>query len=150
DQGVPAERVQVWGSAGRDVGERTAPLVVDADVVLTQAVEDQDDEIHGLPSAVQAGYSLRRGTRRSPASRREVGSNSTRWRAAMARTDFKTVDEYIASRPQAVRGVLGRLRSIIRKALPGADEVISCQIPAYKLHGATGRVVEVFKDELEP
>ena len=27
------------------------------------------------------------------------------------------------------------MRSIIRKALPGAEEVISYQIPAYKLHG---------------
>jgi uncharacterized protein YdhG (YjbR/CyaY superfamily) len=33
--------------------------------------------------------------------------------------------------------VLKRVRSIIRKAVPGADEVISYQIPAYKLHGRT-------------
>jgi uncharacterized protein YdhG (YjbR/CyaY superfamily) len=53
----------------------------------------------------------------------------------MAKTDFKSVDEYIASQPQTVQGALERVRSTIRKALPGADEVISYQIPAYKLRG---------------
>lgn len=83
----------------------------------------------------------------------------------MAKTDFKTVDEYIASRPEAVRGVLERVRSTIRKAVPGAEEVISYQIPAYKLEGALviyfagwkqhyslypaiGGVVPAFADEL--
>ena len=53
----------------------------------------------------------------------------------MAKTDFKSVDEYIASQPEAAQGVLQRVRSTIRKALPEAEEVISYQIPAYKLHG---------------
>jgi uncharacterized protein YdhG (YjbR/CyaY superfamily) len=83
----------------------------------------------------------------------------------MAKTDFKSVDEYIISQPEAVRGVLKRVRSIIRKAVPGADEVISYQIPAYKLHGrpvlyfagwkehfslypSTDRLVAAFKDDL--
>ena len=85
----------------------------------------------------------------------------------MAKTGFKSVDEYIASQPEAVQGVLKRVRSTIRKALPGAEEVISYQIPAYKLHGgpvlsfagwkqhyslygATGRVVAAFKDDIAP
>ena len=85
----------------------------------------------------------------------------------MAKTDCKSVDQYIASRPAAVQGVLERVRSTIRKALPGADEVISYQIPAYKLHGraviyfagwkqhyslypAIGHLVAAFKDELAP
>ena len=83
----------------------------------------------------------------------------------MAKTDFKSVDEYIASRPGAVRGILGRVRSTIRKAVPRAEEVISYKIPTYKLHSravlyfagwkqhyslypATERVVAAFKDEL--
>jgi len=57
----------------------------------------------------------------------------------MAKTDFKSVDEYIASQPAAVQGILGRVRNAIREALPGAEEVISYQIPAYKLRG--GRVL---------
>src|SRR5208282_5414259 len=49
--------------------------------------------------------------------------------------DFKSVDEYIASQPEAVQGILGLVRSAIRRALPGADEVISYKIPTYKLRG---------------
>ena|SRR3981081_587939 len=83
----------------------------------------------------------------------------------MAKTDFKSVDEYIASQPEAVQGILGRVRSTIRKAVPGVQEVISYKIPTYKLRSgpvlyfagwkqhyslypATGRVVAAFKDEL--
>ena len=85
----------------------------------------------------------------------------------MANTDFKSVDEYIASRPEAIQGILGRVRSAIRKALPGAEEVISYQIPAYKLESrvvlyfagwtqhyslypATKQLVATFKEELAP
>ena len=53
----------------------------------------------------------------------------------MTKTRFKSVDDYIASQPEAVQGVLERVRSTIRKALPGAEEVISYNIPAYKMHG---------------
>ena len=38
----------------------------------------------------------------------------------MAKTDFKSVDEYIASQPEAVQRILKRVRSTIRKAVPGA------------------------------
>jgi uncharacterized protein YdhG (YjbR/CyaY superfamily) len=64
-----------------------------------------------------------------------------------------------------MQGILGRVRSTLRKAVPGAEEVISYQIPAYKLHGrvvvffagwkehwalypASGTAVAAFKDEL--
>ncbi len=53
----------------------------------------------------------------------------------MARPSFISVDEYIASQPEAVQGTLARVRSIIRKAVPGAEETISYRIPTYKLHG---------------
>ena len=85
----------------------------------------------------------------------------------MAKTDFKSVDEYIASQPEAVQSVLKRVRSTIRKAVPGAEEVISYKIPTYKLHGrpvlyfagwrqhyslypSTDHVVAAFKDDLAP
>ena len=85
----------------------------------------------------------------------------------MAKTDFKSVPEYIETRPKEVQAILKRVRGIIRKALPGAEEVISYQIPAYKLPGgmvvffagwkqhyslypANERVVEAFKEELAP
>lgn len=51
----------------------------------------------------------------------------------MAKTDFQSVDEYIASQPEAVQHILERVRSAIRQALPGAEEVISYKMAAYKL-----------------
>ena len=54
----------------------------------------------------------------------------------MAKTDFKSVDEYIATFPEATQAILRRVRGTIRKAVPGAEETISYQIPTYKLHGA--------------
>jgi uncharacterized protein YdhG (YjbR/CyaY superfamily) len=86
----------------------------------------------------------------------------------MAKTDFKSVDEYIATQPEDVQPILRRVRITIRKAVPGAEELISYQIPAYKLHGgpvvlyfagwkqhyslypATDHVVEAFQDDLAP
>ena len=55
----------------------------------------------------------------------------------MARTDFQSVDEYLAAQPEAAQATLRRVRAAIRKALPDAEERISYQIPAYKLHGGT-------------
>jgi uncharacterized protein YdhG (YjbR/CyaY superfamily) len=54
----------------------------------------------------------------------------------MAKRRFKSVDEYIAAQPEAARDALEQVRSAIRKALPGAEEVISYNIAAYRLHGA--------------
>ena len=53
----------------------------------------------------------------------------------MAKAAFKSVSEYIASQPEPAQGVLKRVRSTIRRALPGAEESISYRIPTYKLHG---------------
>jgi uncharacterized protein YdhG (YjbR/CyaY superfamily) len=40
----------------------------------------------------------------------------------MAKTDFGSVDEYIASQPEAVRRVLEQVRNAIRKAVPVVAE----------------------------
>jgi uncharacterized protein YdhG (YjbR/CyaY superfamily) len=86
-------------------------------------------------------------------------------RITMAKTEFKSVNEYIASKPKDVRVILKRVRSTIRKAVPAAEEVISYQIPVYKLNGvpvlyfagwkqhyslypASDALVAAFKDEL--
>jgi uncharacterized protein YdhG (YjbR/CyaY superfamily) len=53
----------------------------------------------------------------------------------MARPGFQSVDEYIAAQPAPARPALERVRATIRKALPGATEGISYQIPVYKLGG---------------
>jgi uncharacterized protein YdhG (YjbR/CyaY superfamily) len=49
-------------------------------------------------------------------------------------TPAQSVTEYIAAQPRPAQTALKRVRSAIRKALPDAEEVISYQIPAYKLH----------------
>ena len=53
----------------------------------------------------------------------------------MPRTSFQSVDDYIAAQPPSLHDTLHRIRAILRKALPTADEVISYQIPAYKIGG---------------
>lgn len=47
----------------------------------------------------------------------------------------KTVDEYLAALPEAQFAVLSKLRAAIKAAAPGAEEVISYQIPTYKQDG---------------
>ena len=52
-----------------------------------------------------------------------------------ARKKFGTIDEYIKTFPPDVQKILERLRQTIRKAVPEAEEVISYQMPAFKLKG---------------
>jgi len=85
----------------------------------------------------------------------------------MAKTDFRSVDEYIAAQPKNVQVVLRRVRSIIRKAVPSAVEFVSYQMPAYKvaerpflclggwkqhysLYPASDALVAAFKGALTP
>ena len=85
----------------------------------------------------------------------------------MAKTNFRSVDEYIATHPEDVQIILQRVRNAIRRALPRAEEKISYQIPAYSVDGARviyfagwkqhfslypvgDRVVAAFKTELAP
>jgi len=85
----------------------------------------------------------------------------------MAKTDFKSIDEYIATFPPDVQATLQRVRTTIRKAVPKAEEAISYQIPTFKIHGAyvvyfagwkqhyslypaSSQLVAAFKDELAP
>lgn len=48
---------------------------------------------------------------------------------------FKTVDAYIAGQPDDLKRALSWVRATIRKAVPEAAELISYQMPAYKLRG---------------
>jgi uncharacterized protein YdhG (YjbR/CyaY superfamily) len=85
----------------------------------------------------------------------------------MAKADFKSVDDYIARQPEQVQAILERVRGAIRKAIPGAEEAISYQIPTYRQHGgyvvyfaawkqhfslypANERLVAAFTKELAP
>ena len=53
----------------------------------------------------------------------------------MTKAGVKAVDAYIAKQRTDLQAVLKRVRHIIRKTLPGAEETLSYQIPAYRLHG---------------
>ena len=85
----------------------------------------------------------------------------------MAKNDFKSVDEYIASQPEVVQGILKRVRRTICKAVPDAKETITYRIPTYTLNGravlyfagwkqhyslypSSDPVVAAFKDDLAP
>lgn len=46
-----------------------------------------------------------------------------------------TVEEYLAKQPASARAALGRLRALIRAEIPDAEEVISYQIPTFRLGG---------------
>lgn len=48
---------------------------------------------------------------------------------------FTTMDEYIATFPEDVQGVLEKIRQTIRKTVPAAEETISYQMPTFKLGG---------------
>lgn len=77
------------------------------------------------------------------------------------------VEEYLAALPEEVRAALEKLRRTIRRAAPGATEVISYRMPAFKAHGRplvayggfqnhcsffpmSTRVIEDHLDELRP
>jgi uncharacterized protein YdhG (YjbR/CyaY superfamily) len=85
----------------------------------------------------------------------------------LATEQFESVEDYIAAQPAASQAVLGRVRSVIRKAAPKAEETISYKIPTYKLDGerllyfagwkkfyslypATRTLLAAFASELEP
>jgi uncharacterized protein YdhG (YjbR/CyaY superfamily) len=53
----------------------------------------------------------------------------------MKRTKPRTIGDYIAGFPPDTRAVLERVRGVIRKALPNAEEGISYGIPVFKQHG---------------
>ena len=74
-----------------------------------------------------------------------------------------TIDEYIATFPHDIQILLEKLRQTIRNAAPDAKEVISYQMPAFKLNGIlvyfaafknhigfypTASGIEAFKEEL--
>jgi uncharacterized protein YdhG (YjbR/CyaY superfamily) len=48
---------------------------------------------------------------------------------------FETVDEYIDAQRETAHAILQRVRAAILKALPGAEETISYNMPTYTLRG---------------
>lgn len=53
----------------------------------------------------------------------------------MKKAPFLSVDDYLNTQPEAARAALRRVRGILKKALPTAEESISYGIPTFKLDG---------------
>jgi len=51
------------------------------------------------------------------------------------RTQFKTIDEYIATFPEDIQEILEKMRKVIQDAAPEAEEAISYGMPTFKLNG---------------
>ena len=76
------------------------------------------------------------------------------------------IDEYIKAQPSEVRGLLQKIRATIKESAPGATEVISYKMPAFKFHGvlvyfaafkdhcslfpASNSVIKKMAEELKP
>jgi uncharacterized protein YdhG (YjbR/CyaY superfamily) len=54
--------------------------------------------------------------------------------------NYQTIDDYIKTFPKDIQEVLQKIRQAIKKAAPGAEEIISYQMPAFK----SGRVLVWF------
>ena len=48
---------------------------------------------------------------------------------------IKTIDEYVAQFPKDIQVLLEKMRTIISKAAPKAEEAMAYGIPTFKLHG---------------
>jgi uncharacterized protein YdhG (YjbR/CyaY superfamily) len=83
----------------------------------------------------------------------------------MEKTDIKNVEEYVAGFHPGTGKLIEKVRATIKAAAPGAEEVISYRMPAYKLNGIlvyfaayknhigfypTSKGIEAFKSELTP
>lgn len=81
----------------------------------------------------------------------------------MSATKFKTVEQYFGTLSGPAKAMMVQMRETIRNAAPGAEEVISYNIPAFKLNGLlvwyaayahhigfypTGSGIEAFTKEL--
>ncbi|HET8934177.1 MAG TPA: DUF1801 domain-containing protein [Polyangiales bacterium] len=85
----------------------------------------------------------------------------------MAKHAFASIDEYLDSQPEPLRGLLEHVRDAIRQGIPSAEEAIAYNMPTFRQHGravlhfagwkehyslypATRRVVSVLRSELAP
>jgi uncharacterized protein YdhG (YjbR/CyaY superfamily) len=53
----------------------------------------------------------------------------------MAKTDYKTIDQYHKAHPAEVVERMEAIRKAVHKVVPGVEEVISYQIPCFKYNG---------------
>lgn len=53
----------------------------------------------------------------------------------MAKTDFKSIDQYHKALSPELAGRLQQIRDVVHKIVPDAEEAISYQIPCFKYNG---------------
>lgn len=53
----------------------------------------------------------------------------------MAKTDYKTIDQYQETFPAEAQSRMQAIREVIHEVVPEAEEVISYQIPCFKYRG---------------
>jgi uncharacterized protein YdhG (YjbR/CyaY superfamily) len=63
-------------------------------------------------------------------------------------TNFKSVDEYIASFPKSIELILSKIRIVINENAPKAVESISYGMPAYKTNGKPLVYFAAFKNHI--
>ena len=53
----------------------------------------------------------------------------------MKRKQFSTIDQYIASFPEEIQEILENIRKTIKSTAPNSTEIISYQMPTFRLNG---------------
>lgn len=53
----------------------------------------------------------------------------------MITTDYRNIDEYIATFPESTQKILKEIRKTMKKMIPDAEETISYGIPTFKKNG---------------
>ena len=62
--------------------------------------------------------------------------------------EYSTIEEYIKGFPADIQAILESIRQTIKKAAPGAKEIISYRMPGFKLNNRTLVWFAAFKDHI--
>lgn len=60
----------------------------------------------------------------------------------------KTIDEFISTYPPEIQAILQKIRALIRKSAPGAEEAMAYGIPTFKLNGRNLVHFSAFKEHI--
>ena len=66
----------------------------------------------------------------------------------MNKKQFSTIDKYIAEFPANIQIILEKIRQTIKKVAPDSNELISYQMPAFKLNGKNLVYFAVWKNHI--
>jgi uncharacterized protein YdhG (YjbR/CyaY superfamily) len=60
----------------------------------------------------------------------------------------KSIDEFISNYPPEIQTILQKIRALIQKSAPGAEEAMSYGIPTFKLNGKNLVHFSAFKEHI--